>query len=95
MVVEETRADVELVSPDALKTYMRFREESTRSLAARVGCSHSVIGYLTSGRRKTIRPEWARKIEKILDAPTGSLFKVRLTTVKRERPAGTKNKRAA
>lgn len=95
MVVEEVRADVELVSADALKTCMRYRKESTRSLAARVGCSHSVIGFLTSGRRKTIRPEWAHKIEQILDMPPGSLFKVRLTTVKRERPAGTPGKRVA
>ena len=89
MVTTETRADVRLISRDALRTYMEFRGETIRSLASKVGASHGTIGHLRSGRQQYVRAEWARAIEKNLNAPPGSLFEIQLSTVKRERP-GTK-----
>ncbi|UEJ83950.1 helix-turn-helix transcriptional regulator [Brachybacterium halotolerans subsp. kimchii] len=89
MVTTETRADVRLISKEALRTYMEFRGETIRSLASKVGASHGTIGHLRTGKQKYIRAEWARTIETILNAPPGSLFEIELSTVSRERP-GTK-----
>lgn len=86
MVVEETRTDVQLISKDALRTYMEFRGETIRSLALKVGTSHGTIGHLRSGKQKFVRATWAREIERILNAPPGSLFEITTTRVKRERP---------
>ena len=86
MVVDELRTDVRLISREALRAYMEFRGETIRSLALKVGTSHGTIGHLRSGKQKFVRPVWAREIEKALNAPPGSLFKVETTTVKRERP---------
>ena len=85
MIVTEVRFDVELISATAFAEYMRYRAFTVRSLAARVGCSHSLIGHLRSGERKSCKPELARQIEKALDAPRGSLFVPRLSRVQRER----------
>lgn len=73
-----------LISPDALRQYMKFRGFTIRSLARRVGCSHSTIGFLVSGDTKTVRPEWAKAIAKALDCPVESLFVARLSTVSRD-----------
>lgn len=86
MVVNETRADVRLISRDALRTYMEFRGETIRSLAAKIGASHGTVGHLRSGKQQYIRAPWARAIERALNAPPGSLFEIETTTVKRERP---------
>lgn len=65
---------MQLIDRQTLKRYMDHRGESTRSLARKVGCSHSVIGHLLSGERATCQPKNARGIERALDAPPGSLF---------------------
>lgn len=65
---------VKLISAAALAQYMEHRGLTVRSLADRVGCSRALIGHLRSGERNTCRPATARKIEKCLDAPVGSLF---------------------
>ena len=84
MIVIEGRFEVKLISSDALVQYMEHREMSIRKLASKVGCSHSVIGHLHSGHRKTCRPETAKAIEKALGAPRNSLFVPGISTVSRE-----------
>ena len=80
----EGRFEVRLISSEALRSYMRFRGYTVRSLADRIGCSHSTVGFLTSGRRNTCRPEWATKIAKALDCPVESLFEPRVSRVVRD-----------
>lgn len=84
MLVVERRFDVRLISASALAQYMKYRELSVRELAAKVGCGHATIGHLRSGKRTYVRAEWAKAIEKELDAPRGSLFIPELSTVTRE-----------
>lgn len=84
MLVTERRFDVRLISSAALANYMDYREVSVRSLAEKVGCSRATIGHLRSGERTYVRAEWAKGIEKSLDAPRGSLFVPELSTVTRE-----------
>lgn len=84
VIVQEVRFDVELISATAFAQYMEHRGFTVRSLAARVGCSPALIGHLRSGERKGTNPQRARLIEKALDAPKGSLFVPRLSTVSRE-----------
>lgn len=84
MIRTETRFDVKLISAEALAGYMRFRGETVRSLAAKVGCSHQSIGHLRSGKRDTCKPETARLIERHLNAPPGSLFIAKVSRVQRE-----------
>lgn len=93
MLVVERRFDVKLISSAALAQYMKHRDMTVRELAAKVGCSHSTIGHLRTGERTYIRSEWAKAIEKALDAPRGSLFVVELSTVTRE--TSRKRKQAA
>lgn len=67
-----------------LADYMRFRGLSYAGLAERVhdkcktqipqGPSKATIGHLVTGETSKTKPEWARAIEEILDAPSGSLF---------------------
>lgn len=83
MLVQTVRYDVRLISRDALARYMRFRGFSVRRLAEAVPCSRATIGHLRSGRSSYVRPEWARRIEEILEAPPGSLFVAELSTVSR------------
>ncbi len=65
---------MELISTDALRQYMRYRNYSVKGLADRIGVSKATIGHLHSGGRKTVGPEIAKSIERALDAPIGSLF---------------------
>lgn len=85
MNVQEVRFDVKLISSTAFRQYMSHRGFTVRSLAARVGCSPALVGHLRSGARDTTSPATARAIEKALDAPQGSLFVPRLSTVTREK----------
>lgn len=80
----EVRFDVRLISSDALAHYMKFRGLTVRQLAEKVGCSRATIGHLRSGKSAYVRPEWAKAIERHLDAPSGSLFVAELSTVTRE-----------
>lgn len=84
MIVQERRFEVKLISPDALRQYMKFRGYTMRSLADRVGCSHSLIGFLCKGDVRTCRPEYAKAIAKALDCPVESLFVAKVSTVSRE-----------
>lgn len=74
--IYEGRLDVRLISASALRQYMQFRGVSVRDLAGKVGVSHGTIGWLTSGKRSTCKPEVARRIAKALDCPVESLFVV-------------------
>jgi hypothetical protein len=80
----EVRFDVKLISADALAGYMKFRGETVRSLAAKVGCDFRTIGHLRSGKRTTCNRDIAPLIEKHLNAPPGSLFVPRVSRVQRE-----------
>ncbi|AFV89396.1 HTH_XRE domain-containing protein [Acidipropionibacterium acidipropionici ATCC 4875] len=73
-----------LISPEALRQYMSFRHYSVRGLAARVGCSHSTIGFLIKGTRKNTKPEIACKIAEALDCPVDALFVAKVSHVSRE-----------
>lgn len=65
---------VRLISAQALDQWMRFREETNRSLADKVGRSPSLIAHLRRGARSYCDPKLGPLIEKKLDAPRGSLF---------------------
>ncbi|MDU2365926.1 MAG: helix-turn-helix transcriptional regulator [Klebsiella michiganensis] len=65
---------MQLISSQALRQYMTYRGYTVRSLADRVGVSHGTIGWLTSGRRSTTKPETAKAIAKALDCPVDALF---------------------
>lgn len=84
MKVTERRFDVRLISSSAFAHYMEFRDLTVRDLAERVGCSRATIGHLRSGERDYVRPAWAKKIEKELNAPPGSLFVPVISSVTRE-----------
>lgn len=84
MLVIERRFDVRLISSSAFAEYMKFRDLTVRDLADRVGCSRATVGHLRSGARTYVRPDWAKKIEKTLNAPPGSLFVPELSTVTRQ-----------
>ncbi len=86
MIVTESRFDVRLISSDALARYMKHRDMSVRALALRVGCSRATIGHIRSGHRSYIKSEWAKAIERALEAPAGSLFVPEISTVTREVP---------
>lgn len=86
MIKMDRRLDVRLISPDALRQYMKFRDYTIRSLADRVGVSRATIGHLVGPdpKRKTCRPETARAIAKALDCPVDALFVAKLSSVRRE-----------
>src|SRR4051794_30625130 len=82
------RFEVKVVDRRILKHYIEFRRMSYAQLAARVsekagtaGPSKASIGHLVSGHVTTTKPEWAKAIEEILDAPTGSLFVAKVSRV--------------
>lgn len=68
------RFEVKVVDHRILAHYIKFRGSSYAKLAAKAGCSKATVGHLATGHVKTTRPEWAKVIEKELDAPQGSLF---------------------
>lgn len=84
MVAIERRFEVRLISPDALRQYMKFRKFTIRGLAARVGCSRTLIGFLVKGTRRTCGPEIANGIAEALDCPLDALFAPRVSSVQRE-----------
>jgi DNA-binding XRE family transcriptional regulator len=84
VIIIERRFDVKLISPEALRSYMLFRDFTIRSLAEKVGCSHATIGFLVKGTRTTCRPTTARSIAKALNCPVDALFMARTSTVQRE-----------
>jgi transcriptional regulator with XRE-family HTH domain len=84
MKVMEGRFEVRLISPEALAQYMKFRGFSVRTLAQKVGCSHSTVGHLRSGFRRVCDPDTAVAIERALDAPQGSLFVPKVLRIARD-----------
>ncbi len=86
MIVVESRLDVRLISSTVLADYMKFRNLSVRDLAAAMNkpSARSTIGHLLSGKRATCAPDTARRIEKALNAPPGSLFVAKVSSVQRE-----------
>lgn len=84
MIRIEGRFEVQLISAAALRQYMSFRGMTIRQLALRAGCSHSTIGFLVKGTRKTCRPETARAIAQALDCPVESMFVPKVSKVSRE-----------
>lgn len=86
MIHIDGRFEVRLISSQAFAQYMKHRGQTVRSLADCAGGPHlrSTIGHLRSGKRKTCDPELARTIEKVLDAPRGSLFVPLISHVARE-----------
>ncbi|RHA38681.1 XRE family transcriptional regulator [Cellulomonas rhizosphaerae] len=87
----ERRFDVELVSRDAFRRYMAYRDHSARTLADAatrrgVPTSKATIGHLMSGFVKQTRPERAKAICEVLDVPVDALFVVRVSTVQRDVP---------
>lgn len=85
-VRQEGRFEVRLISNQALAQYMKFRGYTVRSLADALGnpSLRPTIGHLRSGKRKTCDPSLAKRIERVLDAPTGSLFVPAVSRVARE-----------
>lgn len=86
MIVEQGKVELKLISPDALAQYMTSRGFTIRSLAEATGNPRhrSTIGHLRSGRRRTCNPELATRIERVLNAPRGSLFIPQISRVSRE-----------
>lgn len=63
-----------LISREAFRQYMEFRDHTNVSLGDKAGVSKAIVGHLRSGQRDTCSPKTARLIEKALNAPPGSLF---------------------
>ena len=66
-----------LISKQAFRQYMDYRDVTNESLALSAKCSPSTIAFLRStgkSARNTVGPATARRIEKALNAPPGSLF---------------------
>lgn len=72
---------MQLISKHALRQYMAYRGYSLKELADKVGCSKATIAHLhtLNGSRNTVGPDIAKRIEKALDAPAGSLFVPRVS----------------
>lgn len=75
------RFEVQVVDRRILSHYIDFRGLSYAQLADKVGCSKATIGHLVTGHTKTTKPDWAKALEKALDAPPGSLFVPKVSRV--------------
>ncbi len=86
MIRIEGRFELKLISADALASYMATRGFTVRSLADATGGAHrrSAIGHLRSGKRTTCDLDLAKRIERVLNAPSGSLFMPSVSRVSRE-----------
>lgn len=88
------RFEVKVKDRRILADYMRFRGMSYAALAQRVhdkckkqipqGPSKATIGHLVTGQTTKTKPEWARAIEEILEAPSGSLFVAEVSRVSKD-----------
>ena len=58
--------------------------EEVRKRAKTPGPSKATIGHLVTGVTTSTKPEWARAIEEILDAPRGSLFVPKVSRVSQD-----------
>ena len=72
---------VRLISKQAFRQYMKYRDVTNEELAVSAKCSPSTIAFLRStgkSARNTVGPDTARRIEDALNAPPGSLFAARV-----------------
>ncbi|MGH3494773.1 MAG: helix-turn-helix domain-containing protein [Sciscionella sp.] len=76
-----------LINHDLLKMLIS-QKTSHRELARYVGCHHSMIDHLLSGRRTTCRPQTAVLIAARLGVPVEALFEVRLPNITRSNAKG-------
>lgn len=81
MFINPGRLWVKLVSAQALRQYMEFRQETNRSLAAKAGVGPGIVGHLRSGKRTTCSPRVAQAIEEALACPPGFLFVPKLSVI--------------
>lgn len=72
--ITERRLFVKLISATVLDQYMKFRQETNRSLAGKVKRSPALIAHLRRGARSYCDPKLGPLIEQALNAPPGSLF---------------------
>lgn len=97
MIIKEVRHDMQVISPAALGSYMKHRGYTVRTLAdavdrevrrkhPKLSATRSTIGHLRNPKsgRRNVRPEVGIAIERVLEAPPGSLFVDRLSSVERE-----------
>lgn len=77
---------MKLISTEAFRNYVKHRGLTMRAIADKAGCSPQLVGHLHSGKRMSCRPENARRIERALDAPEGSLFSESASIVLRDVP---------
>lgn len=89
MRIKTQRVDYRLISPDALASYMRFREETTRSLGEKVGCSHGTIHNYARGNVKFVPEKRAKALCRVLGVPLEVLFVPKASTVTRDVPPRT------
>lgn len=75
---------MKVVDRRILEHYIKYRGLSYAQLADKVGCSKATIGHLVSGHVKTTKKEWAKALERTLDAPPGSLFVPEVSRVSRD-----------
>ncbi|MBN7395612.1 hypothetical protein [Mycobacteroides abscessus] len=92
--IDTRRLWVRLISKQAFRQYMKYRDQTNSSLAEAADCSEATIAFLRStgkSARNTVGPDTARRIEEALNAPPGSLFAAEIlgasTTGKRARGA--------
>lgn len=78
-----------LISREAFRQYMEFRDETNFSLGKKAGVSKAIVGHLRGGQRDTCSPRVARAIERALNAPPGSLFLAELPRAARGMMNGT------
>lgn len=94
MRVKVRRFDVEVISGSALASFMKFKGESTRSLALKVGCSHGTIHNMIRENVRQVPDARATKIAEILGTPKEALFKPGVSIVTRDVPGYRKGKAA-
>lgn len=86
MRVTVRRVDVQLISPDALVSYMSFHGETTRSMGEKVGCSHGTIHNYMRGHVRNVPEDRAKAMCRVLNVPVEALFAPMVSTVKRDVP---------
>jgi transcriptional regulator with XRE-family HTH domain len=65
---------MKLASADTLRALMQQRDMSHARMARYAGCSKGMIDHLLAGRKKSVTPELAARIEEALDVPPGLIF---------------------
>lgn len=91
MRVMEGRLDVRLISPNAMRDYMKYRRLSYQDLADAVTSrgvptSKATIGHIITRKVRNTSPERARAIAEVLDVPVRMLFMDEVSIVQRDVP---------